>query len=103
MVFRYYTAVRGFSGFELDDDYTSNYIVLDPDVDDDFLSRHYPSTISSTGQRKEFIHPIANLEQHHPYHKGRALFYNHAWNGMILGSRDTGKSYSVGIGMALKE
>lgn len=78
MVFRYYTAVRGFSGFELDDEYTSNYIVLDPNIDDEYLAKYYPSTISSANQRKEFIHPISNLEQYHPYHKGRALFYNHA-------------------------
>ena len=72
-------------------------------MDDDYLKSNYPSTISSTGERKQFVHPISALEEQHPYHKGKALFNNNAWNGLILGSRDTGKSYSVGIGMALKE
>lgn len=90
-MFRYYTACRGFSGFELDTEYSSHSILLDPLIDDETLVLSYPSTVKQDGTRKEYIAPMTNLEMQHPYHKGRALFYNQAKNGMLLGSRDTGK------------
>lgn len=102
-VFNYYTAVRGFSGFELDDTHSSNYALLDTTMSDEELSLLYPSTISSTGERKKFVHPYTNLTDYHPVHLGRPLFENPAWNAMIMGSRDTGKSYMAGVGMVLKE
>jgi len=77
-VFRYYTACRGFSGFELDEEYSSHYALLNEDFDDEYLTRNFPSTINSDGERKQFLHPIDNLEMQHPYHKGRALFNNQA-------------------------
>lgn len=92
LIFRYYTAIRGFSGFELDDEYSSHMALLNPELDDETLFTLYPSTKRLDGTRKEFISPMSNLEMRHPYSKGRALFYNQAWNGMMMGSRDTGKA-----------
>ena len=77
-VFNYYTAIRGFSGFELDDSYSSNYALLNPIVTDEELSLFYPNTISSNGERKQFIHPLSNLSSHHPANLGKPLFENQA-------------------------
>lgn len=51
-----------------------------------------PSVFKTDGTRKEFRHPRTLLEMKHPYHKGRPLFDNPAWNFMMLGSRDFGKA-----------
>lgn len=102
-VFSYYTACRGFSGFELDDDYSSDYVLLNPEIDDTALAFFHPNTLRTNGQRKEFIHPYSNLTKQHPANMGRPLFENKAWNAMIMGSRDTGKSYMAAVGMVLKE
>lgn len=97
--FRYYTEALGFSGFDLDDAYSSNYLLLDPTVTDEFLKEYVPETINSQGNRKKFIHPREALEMHHPYHKGRALFDNSVSNFLMMGSRNIGKSFMIGAGM----
>lgn len=97
--FRYYTEASGFSGFELDDEYSSNYILLDPHVTDDYLKEYAPETINYAGNRKKFVHPREALESHHPYHKGRAIFNNEVSNFLMMGARNTGKSYMIGAGI----
>jgi len=97
--FRYYTEASGFSGFELDDVYSSNYLLLDPYITDEYLLEEYPETINSQGQRKKFVHPREALEMWHPYHKGRAIFHNPVSNFLMMGSRNTGKSFMVGAGI----
>lgn len=94
---------RGFSGFELDEDYSANYLLLEPDITDAFLKEFYPSTINSEGSRKEFLHPRTLLEMQHSYHKGKPLYENEAKNILLLGSRDTGKTYMVGVGIVLHQ
>ena len=42
------------------------------------------------------------MEQY-PANLGKPLYHNQAFNALIAGSRDSGKSYAVGVGMALKE
>lgn len=57
----------------------------------------------SEGNRKEFRHPRTLLEMQHPYHKGAPLYENEAHNLLMLGSRDTGKTYMVGVGIVLHQ
>lgn len=83
---------RGFSGFELDEEYSSHRILLEPNITDEYLKKKHPSTINSSGNRKQFIPPLSNLTMQHPYHKGRALFYNEAYNLMLMGARNFGKA-----------
>lgn len=89
--FRSWTLARGFSGFELDEEYSGNFALLDPLYDDELLKEIYPSTFNSAGERKQFRTPKDLLESQHPYHKGKPLYENQAYNLMLMGSRDTGK------------
>lgn len=90
---------RGFSGFELDEEYSSHRILLEPDITDEYLKKKYPFTINSSGNRKQFIPPLSSLTMQHPYHKGKAQFYNEAYNLMLMGARNFGKSYMIGVGV----
>lgn len=94
--FRYYTEARGFSGFKNDPIYTSNYDVLTYPVED--LPE---SCITPDGTPKIFISPEENMSKLHPYNMGPALYENPAKNGLMLGARNTGKSYMVGVGLVL--
>lgn len=94
---------RGFSGFELDEEYSGDYILLENDITIDVLKDQYPHTINSEGNIKEFRHPRTLLEMQHDYHKGVPLYTNEAKNILLLGSRDTGKTYMVGIGVVLHQ
>lgn len=94
--FNYYTEARGFSGFADDDEYSSNIILLDEDIADDILMLYHPNTMSSsTGQRKTYIPARKALFQTYEQPLGRALFENPLQNFMLLGSRESGKSYMV--------
>jgi hypothetical protein len=102
-VHHYYNACRGFSGFKNDDTFTANYRVLD----DLFwpiekLRIEFPDVINSDGERKIFRHPITLLQERKEVSMGAALFQNNMWNGMVLGSRDSGKSYLT-AGIVAKE
>ena len=102
-LFAYYTACKGFSGFELDDDTSSNYALLDPNLTDEDLLYEYPSAMRTDGTRKKFVHPYEALQATYPANMGKPIYENQMRNGVVAGSRDSGKSYSVGVGMALKE
>lgn len=101
-IHHYYNACRGFSGYELDDTYSSHYILLDEFVTDDILLDRFPETLDSNNKRKQFMHPITNLTRTSPLPLGRALYTNNMWNGLVMGSRDTGKSY-IAAGLIAKE
>lgn len=60
-IFNYYAACRGFSGFELDTEKSSHYILLDSEISDADLLEFYPNVMKHDNTRKEFIHPITNL------------------------------------------
>lgn len=90
---------RGFSGFDLDEEYSSHSILLNPDITDEYLLRRHPTTMSSSGVRKEYLTPLTNLTMQHPYHKGRAIYKNEAQNFMMMGARNFGKSFLVGVGV----
>lgn len=89
--FRHYTEARGFSGFLLDDVYSSNRILLDSSVTDEFLLKFYPNTISSTGSRKLYIPAREALAKQYPASLGAPLFENPFQNFMMMGGRNFGK------------
>jgi len=94
---------RGFSGFSEDLQYSGNSLLLDPNISDEFLKEYYPHTLTSDNTRKEYLHPRTLLEMQHSYHKGLPLYENEAKNILLLGSRDTGKTYMVGVGIVLHQ
>lgn len=102
-IFAYYMAAKGFSGFELSEDTSSNYALLDPSLSDEDLFYEHPSTMRLDGTRKKFVHPYDAILEQYPANLGKPMFFNEARNLLIAGSRDSGKSYAVGVGMALKE
>lgn len=102
-VFAYYMACKGFSGFERSDDTSSNYALLDPTLTDEDLFHDHPNTLKLDLTRKTFVHPYDAILDVYPTNMGLPLYENQMYNGLIAGSRDSGKSYMVGLGMGLKE
>lgn len=94
-LFNYFTEARGFSGFEDDLNYSSNRVLL-TDITDDELLEFYPNTINPiTKERKQYIPARKALFQTYDIPLGRPLFENNLQNFMLMGSRESGKSYSV--------
>ena len=92
-----YTTARGFSGFLNDPHYTSNHAVLTLTLPE--LIEHFPNTLTPEGISKTYVPPLEYLYKQHPTNLGPALFENPCKNMLMLGSRDTGKSYMVGAGI----
>jgi hypothetical protein len=97
--FYHYTQADGFSGFELDDNITCNRIVLEPDISIEFLLKHYPETVSSSGEIKKYMDASSYLRLTHPTSLGKPFFRNPTKNVLMLGTRNLGKSYMVGAGL----
>lgn len=95
--FRHYTLARGFSGFKNDKYNSCNLDLLN--LPDHLLPI---SCLRPDGQRKNFIPPQEYLEMYHPPEvESPPLFENQAYNVMLMGSRNTGKSYMVGVGLVM--
>jgi hypothetical protein len=103
MFFRAWSEARGFSGFELDEQFSGDYALINSDYSLEYLQARKPWVFNSEGSLKEFRHPRTLLEMQHPYHKGKPLFTNEAHNILMFGSRDTGKTYMVGVGLVLHQ
>ncbi|GEM_PF-3142421 len=86
-----YLEAQGFSGWSNDDEYTSNYDVLNCKSVSDTTD---PDLISSKGTLKKFIHPRDNIKKLHDENKGVPLYANATKNLMVFGSRGGGKSFS---------
>lgn len=96
-----YLEAQGFSGWEDDDEYSSDYAIYD---DHEFTrlksskkaedKKRYLSLINSKGEVKKFLHPRENIKKLHPNKMGRPLYWNGAKNLMCFGSRGGGKSFS---------
>lgn len=97
-----WTTARGFSGFELDTIYSSDNRLLE-EHDLEYYTRNAPHLLSSPTTLKTYIPPIENLKKQHPQSMGRPLYENPTYNLLMLGSRDTGKSYMVGEGVVLHQ
>lgn len=84
---------KGFSGFELDDEYTCHYQVRDNE-----LTNLHQSCYKKDGTIKEYVDPYEYLKKLHNKPLGRALYYNQSKNNVVLGTRGSFKSYWVAIG-----
>ncbi len=91
MIFRDITEARGFSGFERDDLYSCNKLLLQ-----ELTIEELPeSCISSNGKKKTYVPTQEYLWMQHPDNMGKALYENEAENYILMGARGFGKSYSV--------
>lgn len=98
-----YAEARGFSGFELDDEYTCNRdaelyhkgLKLQDDV-------HF-TCIDINGDVKTFIPVRDYIRKKWDRPMGKPLYFNTAKNLLWLGARGGGKSYSVAVGVILHE
>lgn len=98
-MFYLYTEARGFSGFTNDPTYSSHRGLLDPNLDDETISNHLPNLLTPQSTRKTYVPAREYLRKVHPYSLGAPLYENEKQNLLILGSRDLGKSFAVGVGM----
>lgn len=94
-----YTEARGFSGFAKDEMYSCNTLLLNPDITDTYLRMYDPSVFNRKGERKKYVNPRSYMRQFFPESKGSPIFKNRLKNILLLGSRETGKSYMVGAGL----
>lgn len=93
---------RGFSGFEDDDEYSCNRILIDGMYsDEEKLSN--PDIVKSDGALKTYIPAREYINKIHDRNMGRPLYNNQARNLMMLGPRGFGKSYMVGAGVVSSE
>lgn len=87
---------RGFSGFDEDDKYTSDWRVFDAKKTKGLPADDELCLYKSDGTFKEFIEPYENVFRLHDKPVGKPLYNNDAKNFLILGSRSGGKSvYSI--------
>lgn len=93
-----YTEARGFSGFAYDTTTSCHRVLLDPNITDAELLIDYPNTMHN-GTRKTYEKASTYMRRFHSTHLGPPLFENQLKNIMLMGSRDTGKSYMVGAGL----
>jgi len=100
-LFLLWTEARGFSGFILDEEYTSLEVVkewrdlgeVDPTP---FIISDYPHAINpNTGKLKEYVPAREALNKIYDSNKGRPLFENNSKNLFMIGARGYGKSYSL--------
>lgn len=97
---------RGFSGFELDDIYSCNHALKDPneftdeelrhmclDIEGDEIPLKISNYFKKDGSRKEYITPREYLRKLHNKPLGLPIYENEAKNFMLLGARGGGKSF----------
>lgn len=90
----YYRAeMDGFSGWENDDEYTSDRIIFDIDSGIRIHPKRLAALHNSKGDLKIFKEPRVNLFELHDRPKGKPLYYNEASNHLEFGARGSGKSY----------
>jgi len=89
----YRMEMDGFSGWEGDDEYTSDRIIEDIDKGLNIHPTRLAALYNSKGSLKKFKEPRVNLFELHDFIKGKPLYFNEARNHVELGSRGSGKSY----------
>jgi len=107
----YYTEATGFSGFELDREYSCNRRLINPDKDDillfctdrssgEIMPSFYNNFFKEDGSYKTYIPARDYLRKIHTTDLGKPLYYNNAKHIIELGSRGFGKSFFAS-GLAL--
>ena len=91
-------AAYGFSGFELDEEYTCN--IKAKDYWDGRIDKQYlpEQCIKPDGEVKEFEEAYDYLHRLHKKKLGKSLFQNPARDSVTLGTRGGGKSFWVALG-----
>lgn len=94
---------RGFSGFDGDEEYTSNWTVklkedklINPNLSDiplKFLNNLTDNCYKQDGTLKKYIDPLEYLNGTHEVNLGNPLYENNSLNLFLLGSRSGGKSF----------
>ena len=94
---------RGFSGFDGDEEYTSNWTVklkedklINPNLPDiplKFLNNLTDNCYKQDGTLKKYIDPLEYLNGTHEVNLGNPLYENNSLNLFLLGSRSGGKSF----------
>ena len=98
-----YMEARGFSGFELDDEYSANEDIVKYNKNEILQVDVHKSAFSSTGITKTYIPARDYIRKLWDQPMGLPLYQNEAKNVMMLGSRGGGKSYSSAVGIVLPE
>lgn len=93
-----WTEARGFSGFELDEEYSCCRDLIDKDL---VLEEYHPSCFNSKKELKKYIPAREYLRMLHNKPLGKALFNNTAKNLLLLSPRRLGKSFLSSIMVAL--
>lgn len=103
-----FAEARGFSGFELDPEFSCHEWLKDPSWTDDLMKDQcldekgninellYNNLFKADGTRKTYESPRYYLRKVHRDNYGTPLFFNEAKNIMMFGSRGFGKSYITG-------
>lgn len=96
-----YLEAQGFSGWSEDDVYTSDRAMLDVDVFNQLKNSKKPEQMkrfaamhNKNGQLKQYLSARDNIKKLHEKPMGKPLYWNHAKNLMIFGSRGGGKSFT---------
>lgn len=114
ILFSYFLCCEGFSGFELDEEYTCHELINRYEQDPESLNfieinKIPESAIKPGGGYKKYINAWDYLTRHylldHPTNKplGQPLYQNELYNACILSARGVGKSFSTFIGDFLHE
>ncbi len=88
---------RGFSGFELDDEYTC---CEDVNL---HTGKYDASCFNSKGELKKYIPQLQYIRKLWEGPKGKPLYKNEAKNLMLLGARGGGKSWFTAVAIILHE
>lgn len=83
---------RGFSGFDEDDKYTSDWRVFNAKKTKGLPADDELCLYKSDGTFKEFIEPYENVFRLHDKPVGKPLYNNDAKNQVVLGARGGGKA-----------
>lgn len=125
IIFTYFLGMEGFSGFELDKDYTCHHLInkyersIDPNLSEEdrkeyeltFVDlRKLPESVKrEDGSYKKYVDPWYYLTRHYLIDNpakeplGQALYENPRMNGCILSARGVGKSFTTFVGDFLHE
>lgn len=108
LIFLTIEEARGFSGFEGDDVYSCNRMLIDENYDDARIIEHcrdedknivpelYNNYFQPSGKRKIYKEARWYMRENKGVALGRPLYFNQTQNFALMGSRDFGKSYSSG-------